>query len=178
MFKSAIAIIILTIAGAVNAETAIPPEKEQLIQHVLQLWPVENIGVATLQESVVESVRKANSLLMGRVSAERRDAAMKDINEDAKKFMDEATPVVRASAKKFIPTVVVPLLAEKFNNDELRQIIAMLESPVKSKFEAAIPVMQQALGEKIAADSAAKINPKLEEFKQQVAKRMHTATGS
>jgi hypothetical protein len=178
MFKSAIAIVILTIAGAVSAQTVIPPEKAQLIQHVLQLWHVENAGLVTLQASVAETVQQANSLLLGRVSAERRDATMKAISEDAQKFLEEAAPVMRASAQKFIPSVVVPLLAEKFNVEELHQLIAMLESPVKSKFEAAIPEMEKALGEKIAADAAAKINPKLEEFKQQVAKRMHTAVGS
>jgi hypothetical protein len=177
MFKSAIAIIILTIAGAVSAQTVIPPAKAQSIQRILQLWPVQDIGLIILQKPVTEMVQHANSLLLGRVSAERRDAAMKDIAEDARKFMEEATPVMRASAQKFIPSIVVPLLAEKFNEDELHQLIAILESPVRNKFEAAIPGIQQALGEKIAADSAAKINPKLEEFKQQVAKRMRTAVG-
>lgn len=175
MFRSAILIVLIAISGIANAQTVIPPAKAQLIQRLLQLWHVDNIGVTMLQEPVAESLRQARSLLQGRASTERQEAAMKDIAADAKKFLDETTPLVRASAEKLIPTTVAPLLAEKFSEEELRQIIAILESPVKSKFEALIPEIQKALGEKIAAESASTINPKLEGLKKEIGERMRVA---
>jgi len=77
--------------------------------------------------------------------------------------------------RKAYPTTVAPILAQKFTEDELRQIIAILESPVKAKFEATVPELQKALGEKLAAESAKTINPKLETLKQEIGTRMRTA---
>jgi len=188
-----ISVAAMTIAGAALAQTpakttspavtavqssapvAISPEKEKLIHRILELWHVENVGVVMLQQPVAESIRQSRSLLQGRVSSERQEATMKEITQDAKKFMDEATPMVQASAQKIIPVTVVPMLAEKFSEDELRQVIAILESPVKKKFEALAPEMEKSLGEKIAADTGATINVKLGELTQQVGLRMRTA---
>ena len=164
-------------APATSTSTAAPisPEKEKLIQRILQLWHVENVGMIMLQQPVAESIRQSNSLLQGRVSAEHQEAIMKDINQDAQKFMEDVAPAVHASAMKLIPTTVTPMLAEKFTEEELRQIVAILESKVKSKFEAMVPEMEQALGVKIAADTGPTINPKLVELAKQVGLRMRSA---
>jgi hypothetical protein len=161
--------------AAASTQTSATTVKEQLIKHLLELWHVDNVGVIMLQKPVAESLRQSRSLLQGRVSSEKQEAAMKEINQDAVKFMEDVTPVVRASAQKLIPSTVAPLLAEKFTEDELRQIIAIMESPVKAKFEALIPEMEKSLGEKIATDTGAVINPKLTELTQQIGVRMRTA---
>lgn len=178
MFKSMIAAVVLAAAGIAGAQATpatISPAKQELIQHVLQLWHVEAIGQSMLQTPVAEAVAQARVMLQGRAPAERRDAALHDITEDAKKFLDDAAPVVKASTQKLVPLTLVPLLAERFTEDELRQIIAMLESPVKHKFESAIPEMQKALGEKIASDTGAVIDPKLKELTQRIGMRLRTA---
>ncbi|MET3105666.1 hypothetical protein AAKU58_000479 [Oxalobacteraceae bacterium GrIS 1.18] len=184
-FAIAMTVAAMTMAGAACAQTpaaggaapstVISPQKEKLIQRILQLWHVENIGVVMLQQPVAESIRQSRSLLQGRVSTETQEAAMKDITQDAKKFMDDATPVVQASALKIIPATVVPLLAEKFSEEELRQIVAILESPVKSKFEAAAPEIEKALGEKIATETGPVINPKLQKMTEEIGLRMRAA---
>lgn len=78
---------------------------------------------------------------------------MRDINANAKKFMEETTPVVKASTQKLIPLTLGPLLSERFTEGELRQLVVVLESPVKHKFETRIPEMKKVLGEKIASDT-------------------------
>ena len=161
--------------SAANKTAVISPEQEKLIQRLLQLWHVENIGVVMLQQPVAESLRQSRSLLQGRVSTERQEATMKEINQDAKKFIEEAAPLVIASAQKLIPSTVEPILAEKFTEEELRQIIAILESKVKAKFEALAPEIEKTLGEKIANDTGPTINPKLTELTQQIGQRMRTA---
>lgn len=172
MFRSVISIFIVTLALSANAQSAISPAKEQLINRILQLWHVENVGMTMLQEPVAESLRQSRSLLQGRASTERQDAAMKEIGDFAKEFFDEAIPVVRSSAQKLIPSTVVPILAEKFSEEELRQIVTLLESPVKKKFEGLIPEMQSTLGKKIALDTGPKINPKLEALKERIGLKM------
>lgn len=175
MFRSIISIFVLMVAVTSNAQSAISPAKEQLINRILQLWHVENVGMTMLQEPVAESLRQSRSLLQGRASTERQDAAMKEIGEFAKEFFDDTIPVVRSSAQKLIPTTVAPILAEKFSEEELRQIVTLLESPVKKKFEGLIPEMQSALGKKIALDTGPKINPKLEALKERIGLKMRAA---
>ena len=178
MFKSAIAITLILAAGAASAAgtpKAIPPAKQELVQRVLQLWQVDALAQSMLQDPVTDAVGQARAVIQGRVPTERRDAVMRDVATEAKKFLDENNPVVRASAQKLVPTTVAPMLAEQFTEDELRQIIAILESPVKKKFEALVPDMQKALGEKVAADSRPTIDPKLNQFRERISARLRTA---
>lgn len=160
-------------AAAANA--AIPASKQALIDKVLSLWHMDNIGQSMLQAPVTDAVGQARAMLQGRASAEKRDAAMSDIVEEAKKFMADATPSVRASAQKLIPTKVAPLLAERFSEEELKQMIAILESPVKQKFEALLPELQKSLGEAVATDSGPVVNPKLQDLKQRIGLRLRAA---
>lgn len=178
MIKSAIAITLIVAAGAAGAAgspQAVSPAKHELVQRVLQLWHVEAIGDAMLQEPVTEAVGQARAMLQGRASIEKRDAAMRDIAADAKKFLDDTNPLVRSSAKKHIPATVAPMLAEKFSEEELRQLIALLESPVKKKFEELVPDMKKALGEKLAAETRPTIDPKLEDLRQRISLKLRAA---
>lgn len=178
MIKSAIAITLIVAASAASAAGAqkpIPPAKQELVQRVLQLWQVDILAQSMLQEPVTDAVGQARAVIQGRVPTERRDATMREVATEAKKFLDENGPVVRASAQKLIPSTVVPMLADKFTEDELRQIIAILESPVKKRFEELVPDMQKALGEKVAAESRPVIDPKLDDFRQRISARLRTA---
>jgi hypothetical protein len=163
-------------SAAPTAPTApIAPQKLALIQSILAKLPMENIGVTMLQAPVADSVRQARALLAGRVSEEKQEAAMRDINADAKQFLDENVPLVRNNSKALISKTVAPVLAQRFSEDELRQLVALLESPVKTKFEAMVPELQQTLGQQISAASQDQINPKLAELKQRIGTRLHTA---
>jgi uncharacterized protein len=183
MIKSSIAGFMIAAATLANAHAAPPsqsaqvasPAKQELAKKIVQLMHIENLGVTMLQEPVVKAMGQARVTLQARAPAERHEAALRDIAEDAKKFMDEATPLVTNSAQKHIPSTVIPLLTERFTEDELRQIVAMLESPVKKKFEALVPDIQKTLGEKIATDTRAVIDPKMDNLTQRIGMRLRTA---
>ena len=178
MIKSAIAITLIVAASAASAAgapKAIPPAKQELVQRVLQLWQVDALAQSMLQDPVTDAVGQARAVIQGRLPSDKRDAAMREVTAEAKKFLEENGPVVRASAQKLIPTTVAPMLAEKFTEEELRQIITILESPVKKKFESMVPEMQKALGEKVAAESRPTIDPKLDDFRQRISARLRTA---
>ncbi|WP_019143241.1 hypothetical protein [Noviherbaspirillum massiliense] len=178
MFKSIFAVITLIAIGSTTAQAApagAPATKQELAQRVVQLWHVEDIGQSMLQAPVAESVQQARVMLQGLASPERREPAMKDVTEEAKKFMDETSPLVRTTAQKLIPTTVLPILTERFTEEELRQIVAILESPVKRKFEEMVPEMQKALGEKLASDARPVIEPKLQDLKQRIGLRLRAA---
>ncbi|RJF99502.1 DUF2059 domain-containing protein [Noviherbaspirillum saxi] len=172
MIKPVFAIAMMTAALHVQAAS---PAKQELVQKVLQLWQIESVGQLMLQEPVNEAVAQARVVLQGRVAPERQEAAMRDITTDAKKFIDETSPVVLGSTKKLVPSTVAPLLAERFSEEELTQIVAILESPVRQKFEAMMPEMQKTLGEKLAADTRPVIDPKLQDLRQRIGLRLRTA---
>lgn len=174
MIKPAIVLIaVAAFAGSACADTA--PSKQELAQKVLQLWHVETIGQSMLQEPVSEAVQQARAMLASRAPAEKRDAAMRDIAEEAKKFLNETTPIVNGAAQKYADSVAVPMLVERFSEDELKQIAAILESPVKRKFEAMLPDMQKAIGEKVAADTRTAIDPKLHDMSEHINARLRVA---
>jgi hypothetical protein len=169
-----LAIMCAALALCTGAEAA-ATSKQELVNKVLKLWHVESIGESMLQQPVGNAVQQARVMLQGRAAPEKRDAAMTEITEDARKFMEDNRSVTRASAEKLIPTTIAPMLAERFTEEELKQIIAILESPVKAKFEAMVPELQKKLGESVAADTRAVIDPKLQELQQRIGTRLRTA---
>ena len=169
-----LAIMCAALALCTGAEAA-ATSKQELVNKVLKLWHVESIGESMLQQPVGNAVQQARVMLQGRAAPEKRDAAMTEITEDARKFMEDNRSVTRASAEKLIPTTIAPMLAERFTEEELKQIIAILESPVKAKFEAMVPELQKKLGESVAADTRAVIDPMLQELQQRIGTRLRTA---
>jgi len=87
-----------------------------------------------IQRPAAEALQQARVALQGRVSAERRDETMLAIAKDVQKYIDEATPLVRESAKKDIGSTVIPILVKEFSANELTELIGILESPTKKKF--------------------------------------------
>ena len=150
--------------------------KAQLIDHLLTLWHPEDVVVVMVQRPAVDAVQQARIALQGRVTAERRDATLKDIAVDVQKYIDEATPIARDTARKQLATSVIPMLASQFSEEELKQIIAILESPVKKKFESLIPQMERALGQKVAAESREAIDPKMQALTKAVGLKLRAAT--
>jgi len=163
-------------APAQTAVAAVPPAKQALIDRILTLWHPEAVAMVMVQRPAADAVQQARIALQGRVSAEKRDATVKDIAVDAQRYVDEATPLAQAAVRRQMPRTVVPMLAENFSEDELRQLLAMLESPVKQKFEQWVPKLERALGEKTAEDAGATIQPKLDTMKQAIAVKLRAAS--
>jgi len=179
MLKTSTAIAALVLCGAAGLAGAAdaPAGKQELAQQILTRLNIDNIGETMLSApvSVSNALQQARGLLQGRVAAEKRDATMSELSGQARKFMDEVGPITRASADKLIPTTVRPLLAERFSEDELRQILAILDSPVRKKFEAMLPELQKKLGESVAADTGAVVNPKLKGLQEDIGLRLRSA---
>lgn len=164
-----------TPSAAASAPVA-SPARQALVDRLLSLWHVEDVAVVMVQRPAVNAMEQARVVLQGRVSAEKRDRTLKDISSDVQTYVDEATPIAKANAQKLVGPTVGPMLLENFDDNELRQIIALLESPVKKKFEKLVPVMEKTLGEKVATESAATINPKLQTMTQAVGLKLRAAS--
>jgi len=166
----------LIAATAVAGAQAAPASaaKKELVQKLLTL---QQPGVEALARNIAE--RPAQQLWQGalqaiqtKVPAEKREAAAKQVQADLTKFVNEATPIIRDRAVKLMPTTIGPVLEQEMTEDELKQVIAWLESPVSKKFGELQPDMTNALIKALLPDAAPVIDPKLKQLEQQVAKTL------
>jgi hypothetical protein len=163
------------LCNAVQAQQS-PDARQALVDKLLTLWHVDDVAVVMVQRPAASAMEQARIALQGRVSAEKRERTLKDISVDVQTYVDEATPLARQSAQRLLKPTLSPLLLQQFNDEELRQIIALLESPVKKKFEKIAPQLERTLGEKVAEDSGAAINPKLQTMTQAVGLKLRAAS--
>jgi hypothetical protein len=109
------------------------------------------------------------------VPAEQREAVARDIQVEFKKYGDEVLPPLRERAAKLVGPTVGTLLEERFSEDELKQLVAMLESPIFRKYHQVSPELDRALLEKLIADARPVIEPKLRALQDAVGKRLTQA---
>ena len=175
ILTSTLAALFLAAGVATAAEPAVSPAKQELVNQILKLSNMEYVGQKMLQQRVNEAVQQARVVLQSRGNPEKRDAAMTDVIKEAKTFMDQAGPISNASSDKLSPGILGPALLERFNEEELRQVIALLQSPVRQRFDALVLEAEHKLGPAVSADAGAAINPKLKELNERIGTRLQTA---
>lgn len=172
MKKSILAAALLAVAAFAQAETS--PAKQELINKVLQLQQpfVDSLARQMAEGPVVQLMQKAGSVIQFKVPPEKRDALAKDVQADVKKFMDDVAPMLRERATKLAPVSVGKLLDERYSEDELRQLVTVLESPVLHKFSQMSPEFQKSLSDKVLADTKTQVEPKLRALDASIVKRI------
>jgi hypothetical protein len=163
-------------AQGTTASAPVPssPAKKELVQRVLKLQQpgIENMAQQLAEEPVAQLAPQANAALQSKVPADKREAVMKDIQGDIKKYLDEAVPMVRERAGKLAPGVIGPMLEERFTEDELKQLAGWLESPIVRKYQQMVPEIQKELVQKLAADVRPSIEPKARAMQASMAKHL------
>lgn len=174
-------LLILAIAAAcTSAQAQSTPAKKELVARIVKLQQpgIETMARALVQEPLLPLLDDAGAALQQRVPADKRDAVAKEIQADARKYSDETTALVRDRAIRIAPATVGPLLEEKFTEDELKQLVAMLEAPVLAKFNALGSDIQRTLVEKVVADTRGQVEPKLRALHETIAKRLGMPPGN
>jgi len=145
-------------------------DKKQLVQKVLALQQpmIENMARSMAERPVAQLMQAVGQALQTQVPPERREAVAKAVEADLKKFVEEATPLLRERALKLAPSTLGVALEEKFSAAELKQLIAWLESPVNKKFQQIGPEMQSNFMQKLAADAGPLLDPKLQALQQKL----------
>lgn len=166
----------LAFAGAAMAQGSAPassPAKKELVAKLLQHQQqgVDILARNMLQAPLGQLMQGAAGVLQ-QMPADKREAAAKAIEADVKKFVEENGPFLRDKAQKLAPVVVGGILEEKFTEDELRQILAWLDSPVSKKFAQQGGEMQKALGDKLLAENGATLDARFKVLQQNVAKNL------
>jgi uncharacterized protein len=163
----------LLLASSCGAWAQAAGGKKELVAKVLQL---QQPGIETMARLIAEQpaqqiMQQAGQALQ-RVPAERREALARDIEADVRKYVEETVPIVRERAVKVAPGTVGALLEERFSEDELRQLVQILESPVNRKWQGMGADMQRVLTERLVAETRGEVEPKARTMQQSVAKRL------
>ncbi len=170
--KKLIIVAMLAAAGAAYAEST--PAKKELVAKVLLLQQpaIELVARAMAEQPAQVLMQRASALLQQRIPPDKRQAVARDIQADLKKYVDEAVPVVRDRAVALAPSTIGVLLDERFTEDELKQLIAIIESPINRKFQALGGEMQKELSEKLVAETKSTIEAKVRALDRAVAGRL------
>lgn len=174
MLNKPIIALALALAASAAAQAQSTPAKKELVARILKVQQpgIEATARSLVEQPALELMENAAGALPARVAKDKQEAVAKEIQADVRKYVDEAFPVVRDRAVKLAPTTIGALLEEKFSEDELKQVLAIMESPVFSRFQRMGDEMQKALSEKVVADTRATIEPKVRTLEQTVAKRL------
>ncbi len=170
--KKLIVVAMLAAAGVAYAEST--PAKKELVTKVLLLQQpaIELVARAMAEQPAQLLMQRAGPLLQQRIPPDKRQAVAREIQADLKKYVDEAVPVVRDRAVALAPSTIGVLLDERFTEDELKQLIAIIESPVNRKFQALGGEMQKDLSEKLVAETKPVIEAKVRALDRAVAARL------
>jgi len=172
MLKAIALAVALASAAQAHAET-----KKELVQKliVLQQPGIEAAGKQLAEQPAAAMMQRAGIAMQAGLPADKREAVARDIQSDVKKYADEAVPLLRKRAVELAPGTLGPLYEQHFNDDELKQLVTFLESPVYRKYQQLGAEMQRTLAEKLVADTRPTVEPKLRALEQQIAQRLQTA---
>lgn len=175
--KRTLVLALLASATLAHAQTASAPApapvsaaKKELVQKVLLLQQpaIENMARNLVEQPAGQMMQAAGRALQQQVPVEKREAVGKGIEADVKKYVDESYPTIRDRAVKIAPTTIGAVLEEKFTDDELKQLIAWLESSVNKKYLQLGPEMQNGFMQKLVGEARPVLDPKLQALETKV----------
>ena len=166
-------------AAPAAAPLATSPAKKELVKKALQLQQpgIEGIGVAMANQAAGQLLQIATPAIT-RLPEDKRKGVATELQADVRKFQGEVTPILRASATKWAPSTLGTALEEKLTEDELKTLVAWLESPVSRKYYQLSGGAQQALTQKIVDETRPQIEPKLKALEQSMMAKLKAASAA
>jgi len=174
--KKIAVLALLLVAGVAQAQSS--TSKTNLVARilVLQQKAIEQTAQMLVELPALKLQQQAGLALQTRVAPEKRDAVAKQIQEDLKKYVEEVGPVVRQQAVKLAPSTIGALLEERFTEDELKQLISIIESPVNRKYLQMGGEFQKVLSEKLVAQTQTVVEPKVKALEQSIVRHLGLPT--
>ena len=176
-------ILAAALAAAAGAHAQVTPPasappvsqaKKELVQRVLQLQQpaIEGLARRLAEQPAAMLMQEAGAVLQQRVPADKREPTAREIQGDVKKYVDDTVPVVQQRAVKLAPETIGAVLEANLSEDELRQVIGYLESPVQRKFQQLTGDMERALTEKLVEQTRPQVAGNLKALQDSVGKRL------
>lgn len=167
-------LVVAAMALSLGAAAQTSAGKKEQIARILQLQQpaVEAMARGLAEQPALMLMQRAGAVMQQRVPPDKRDAMAKEIQADARKYVDEVLPLIRDRALKLAPTTVGTLLDERFTEDELKQLVGIIENPVFRKYQQMDGEMTRGLQAKLVAELKATLEPKFKTFELAVAGRL------
>ena len=177
LMKTAWAVAVATTLAATSLSAH--ADKKEVVQKILssQQGALDDMSRNVAEQPARQLAMGARQILVQGVPEDKREATAKLVDAEIKKYLDGAVPAVRASAGKLSTSVLGPIYEEKFSEDDLKQLQAMLESPVLKRYQSLLPEMSNALLEKVVADARPQVTPKLQTAEKNIRAILDKATG-
>jgi len=173
-----IKLALLTVALAGSSMAAMAQDKAALIKQFIDIQRpgIESLARGLVEQSSAPIAQAGSQYLQTQVPEAKREAAAKAADAELKKYFDDAFPIVRDKALQVAPGALTPLLEQNFSEEELKQLLAWINSPLSKKYQDLNPKMQTALTEKLVAETRATIEPKMRDLDASVAKALGAPT--
>ncbi len=180
MIRVLAALALLLSAAGSQAQAQTPAVKKELVAKLLQM---QRAGIEAMTRSLVERpavqiTQEAGQIARTQIAEDKRAALGKDVEARVRKYIDEAAPILRDRAIALAPTTLGTTMEEKFSEDELRQLIAWLDSPLNKKYSQVAQDMQNDFVRKLLADAGPAIEPKLQALNQDIRQLLTKAASS
>ena len=170
-----VALGVMVLASTASAQAAAGSNaKKELVAKVLQLQQanIDSMARSMLEQPAMQLMQQLNPVLAQRVPADKREALAREIEGDMRKYIDESLPLMRERAAKLAPSTIGTVLEEKLNETELKQVVAMLESPTVRKYQSLLGEMQRSFVEKLVAETRPQVQPKIQAMQQSISQRL------
>ncbi|KQV87582.1 MULTISPECIES: DUF2059 domain-containing protein [unclassified Roseateles] len=165
----------LALALATGTALADPsPAKKALIDKIvaLQQQGMADSMAASIVQQPLPQLTQGGRAALQQVPPEKRDATAKAMDAELKKFIEENVPYLKDKIAKAIGPTASALLDERFNEDELKQVVAWAESPVSQKFGLASVELQKAVAQKVMAEAGPTLEGRLKALQTTLAKQL------
>lgn len=170
--KLGLALAIALAAGSALAQPS--PAKKAMIDKIvaLQQQGLADGLAASIVQGPLSQLTQAGRGALQQVPADKREATAKAMDADLKKFVDENVPYLKDKISKAVPATASALLDERFNEDELKQILVWAESPVSQKFGLASVELQKAVAQKVMAEAGPTMDGRFKTLQASLAKQL------
>ena len=158
-------VVALSVATTAAAQASAPvasAAKKELVQRILkaQQGDIEGVARSLVERPAAQMMQEAGLAMQRQVAPEKREAMGKAIEAEAKKYVDEAMPIVRERAVKIAPTTIGPVLEAKMSEDDLKALLAWLESPTYKKYTSLGAEMRNGFVQQLLREAGPLVEPK------------------
>ena len=189
MFKAFLIAAALAASTLAQAQTPAPTTpapaapsaaKKELVAKILQAQRpgFEMTARRVVEQPAVQMLQQASQVIQQRLPAEKREPTFKELQADARKYVDDTYPKVRDQTIALSTTAIGPLLEQRMTESELRQVLAVYESAAFRKYQGLAGDMEKALMEQLAPQARPLVETNARALQQTMAKRLDAATGA
>lgn len=151
---------------AAHAQDRQDKEKKELATRIVNLQKNQDMDalIAQLAGTANRAVVEHWLPRLDKMPAARQKLVADQLDAELKKFNDDVVRLIKNRNERISLEVLVPAYSERFSADELKQLVAFLESPVIRKYYAANPHMANLLAQKLVDATRADVQARTKEF--------------